>query len=57
MKLRILNETTVKNVYINKLSNTKFRVFLGPYNNLNYLKNSFNAINILQFDNIEIIKK
>ena len=57
MKLRILNETTVKKVHINKLSNTKFRVFLGPYNNLNYLKNSFNAINILQFDNIEIIKK
>jgi hypothetical protein len=57
MKLRILNETKVKKVHINKLSNTKFRVFLGPYNNLNYLKNSFNAINILQFDNIEIIKK
>ena len=57
MKLRILNETTVKKVHINKLSNTKFRVFLGPFNNLNSLKNSFNAINILQFDNIEIIKK
>ena len=56
-KLRILNETKVKKAHINKLSNTKFRVFLGPYNNLNYLKNSFNAINVLQFDNIEIIKK
>ena len=57
MKSRIINETTVKDPHIKKLSNTKFRVFLGPYNNLNSLKNSFNAINVLQFDNIEIIKK
>ena len=56
MKLRILNETTVKKVHINKLSNTKFRVFLGPFQNLDSLKNEFNAINTLQFENIEIIK-
>ena len=57
MKSRIINETSVKKVYIDKLSSTKFRVFLGPYSDLNSLKNSFNAINILQFENIEIIKK
>ena len=57
MKSRITNETSVKKVYIDKLSSTKFRVFLGPYNDLNSLKNSFNAINILQFENIEIIRK
>ena len=45
------------NVYIKKLSDTNFRVFLGPYIDLNSLKNSFNAIIVLQFDNIEIIKK
>jgi hypothetical protein len=57
MKSRILKETTIKNVYIDKLSSTKFRVFLGPFNNLNSLKKSFNAINVLEFDSIEIIKK
>ena len=57
MKLRILNETSIKKVKIKKLSNTDFRVFLGPFNNLSSLKNSFNAINVLQFDTIEIIKK
>ncbi len=57
MKKRILSETTIKNVNIIKISNTNFRVFLGPYNNLNSLKKSFNAISILEFDNIEIIKK
>ena len=57
MKSRIIDETAIKNVYINKLSDTNFRVFLGPYKDLNSLKNSFNAILVLQFDNIEIIKK
>ena len=57
MKFRIINETTVKKVNIEKLSDTKFRVFLGPFSNLNSLKNSFNAINVLQFDSLEVIKK
>ena len=57
MKSIIISETSVEKVYIDKLSSTKFRVFLGPYSDLNSLKNSFNAINILQFENIEIIRK
>ena len=56
MILRIKNETIIKKVKINKISSTKFRVFLGPFKNLNSLKNEFDAINTLQFENIEIIK-
>jgi len=57
MKTRVLTETSIKKVNIKKLSKNKFRVYLGPFNNLNSLKKSFNAINVLQFDSIEIIKK
>ena len=57
MKTRVLTETSIKKVNINKLSKNKFSVYLGPFNNLNSLKKSFNAINVLQFDTIEIIKK
>ena len=57
MVLRIKKETIIKKVKINKISSTKFRVFLGPFKNLDSLKNEFNAINTLQFENIEIIKK
>ena len=57
MKTRVLTETSIRKVSINKLSKNNFIVFLGPFNNLNSLKNSFNAINVLQFDAIEIIKK
>ena len=57
MKTRVLTETSIKKVNIKKLSKNKFSVYLGPFNNLNSLKKSFNAINVLQFDTIEIIKK
>ena len=57
MKSRISDETSIIDVNINKLSSTKFRVFLGPFEDLNSLKKSFNAINILEFDSIEILKK
>ena len=56
MILRTKSETIIKKIKINKISSTKFRVFLGPFKNLNSLKNEFDAINTLQFENIEIIK-
>ena len=56
LKQRVNNEFKVNEVKINKLSKTKFRVYLGPYDNLNSLKNAFNKISILNFENIEIIK-
>ncbi len=57
MVSRISSEAGIDKISIEKLSNTKFRVFVGPYTNLNSLKKSFNAINVLEFDSIEIIKK
>ncbi len=56
MQKRISDEINVKNVSIKKLSSTKFRVFIGPFSDLNSLKKSFNAINVLGFESIEIIK-
>ena len=37
MQSRISDETTIKKINIEKLSSTKFRVFIGPYDNLNSL--------------------
>ena len=56
LKKRIKNELNLKNVKINELSKTEFRVYLGPYNNLISLKKVFNQILSLNFENIEIIK-
>jgi hypothetical protein len=53
---RIINETTIKDAKIKKVYEKKYRVYLGPFNNINSLQKSFNDISILDFENIEIIK-
>ena len=53
---RIDQETNVKNIKLKTLSETNYRVFLGPFNSLNSLKKAFNDISLLNFENIEIIK-
>ena len=53
---RIKNETSIKNFKVLPLSKTNFRVILGPFNDINSLKNSYNKAAILDFDNLEIIR-
>ena len=53
---RIKNETKIKEPQIKKISSKKHRVFLGPFDNIYSLQKSFNDINILEFENIEIIR-
>ena len=56
MTSRIDKETNIKKSKILKISDKKYRVFLGPFDNIYSLQKSFNDINILEFENIEIIK-
>ncbi len=53
---RIVNETEIKNPKIEKINEAKYRVYLGPFDNINSLQKSYNDIDILEFENIEIIK-
>ena len=53
---RIAKETSIKNIKIKKIYQKKYRVYAGPFNNINSLQKSFNDISILEFENIEIIK-
>ena len=56
MILRINKETNLKNSIIKKLSQTKYRVLLGPFNDIKKLEKSFNKIKLLEFENLEILK-
>ena len=56
MTSRIINETNVKNPIIKKISKTKYRVLLGPFNDIKKLEDVFNEIKLLNFENIEILK-
>ena len=53
---RINKETLVKKIGVKNLSDTQYRVFLGPFFNIKTLQKAFNDVNVLQFENIEIIK-
>jgi len=57
MVKRIKEETKVNKVKIMNISNTNFRVYLGPYKDLNSLQKAFNDISIIDFENIELIKQ
>ena len=56
MSKRIRTETLIQNPKIKKIANNKYRVYLGPFGNINSLQKSYNDISILEFENIEIIK-
>jgi hypothetical protein len=56
MSDRIIKETNISNPIIKTLSNTKYRVLLGPFNDIKKLEESFNEIKSLDFENIEILK-
>ena len=56
MLSRIRSETSIKNLRIVKLSETKYRVLIGPFNDIKTLKNSFEKLSYFNFENLEILK-
>jgi hypothetical protein len=53
---RIVTETSLKKPKIQELSKNNYRVLIGPFNDINLLKNSFEKMNSLYFENMEIIR-
>tara|TARA_B110000967_G_C18474486_1_gene359016 strand:- start:13 stop:567 length:555 start_codon:yes stop_codon:yes gene_type:complete len=56
MMERIISKILLKNIKVIKLSKTNYRVLLGPFNDINSLRDSFEKINSLNFENLEILK-
>ena len=56
MTERIKKDTSIKNLKIIKLSPTKYRVLIGPFNDIKSLKNSFEKMKLFNFENLEIFK-
>ena len=56
MMTRIKNEASVDNLSIRKLSKTKYRVLIGPFNDIKTLRDSFEKMNYFKFENLEILK-
>jgi len=53
---RIEKETLLNNAKIQELSKSKYRVIIGPFNDIKNLKKSFEKMNSLNFENLEILE-
>jgi hypothetical protein len=53
---RIKIDTSINNLIINRLSETKYRVLIGPFNDIKSLRDSFEKMNSFNFENLEILK-
>tara|TARA_B100000767_G_scaffold258316_1_gene266916 strand:- start:835 stop:1590 length:756 start_codon:yes stop_codon:yes gene_type:complete len=53
---RIKSEVSLTNISLIRLSKTNYRVLLGPFSDINSLKESFEKMNNLYFENLEILK-
>ena len=53
---KIKENTSLKNSKIKQLSKNNFRVLIGPFNDIKSLKESFEKLKTLNFENLEILK-
>ena len=53
---RIKTETLIKNIKLIEISKNNYRVLLGPFNDINSLKESFEKMKSLYFENLEILR-
>lgn len=53
---RIQEETSIDDITLIKLSETNYRVLLGPFNDIKSLRESFEKMNSFYFENLEILK-
>ena len=56
MSNKIKSEVKLKNIKIIELTKTNYSLLLGPFNDIQSLKDSFEKMNSLYFENLEIIK-
>jgi len=57
VKDRIMSETNIKKINIDKVSVNNFRLSIGPYKSLKNLQKGFDKIESLYFENLELIKQ
>ena len=53
---KIKKDSLIKNLKIVELSKTNYRLLIGPFNDIKSLKNTFEKMNLFNFENLEILK-
>ena len=56
VKNRLIDDANLSNIKIKKLSENKFRVYMGTYSSFNTMKDTYFAISKLGFEHLDVIK-
>lgn len=56
MLQKIKKEASINNIRIFKLSETKYRLLIGPFNDIKSLRNNFEKMDLFNFENLEVLK-
>ncbi len=57
VKERIMSETDIKKINIDKINVNNYRLSIGPFKSIEKLRNSFEKMESLYFENLELIKQ
>ena len=57
LKRELIKKIKLNNIYIKKINNTKYRLFIGPFENFNALKTTYISLNNLGFENLDIYRE
>ena len=57
LKKELNKKINLNNLSIEKISNTKYRLLAGPFQNFNALKTSYISLNNLGFEDLNIYRK
>ena len=54
LRTELENKNKIKGISIKKINNNKYRLFIGPFENFNALKNTYISLNNLGFDALNV---
>ena len=57
LKKELIKKTQFNNFFVKKISNNKYRLIAGPFENFNALKTSYISLNNLGFEGLNIYRE
>jgi hypothetical protein len=57
LMLDLRRKINIKNIFVEKINDKKYRLFVGPFKNFNALKTTYISLNNLGFENLNVYKK
>jgi len=57
LKKELIDKTKMKNIYVKKIKDNKYRLFMGPFKSFNALKKPYISLNNLGFEGLNIYRE